>query len=148
MAINLKNYTTVVTAEKSIQSIEKMLVDFGCKNIMKEYSGSMRVLSISFIADVEGQRLPFKLPAQVKECYIWLKKMKPKATEKSLLDQAERITWKILSDWLHIQLSMLETKQADKLQLLLPYLQNSNNTKSFYEKLKENKFKGLLIENP
>ena len=35
--MNLKNYTTEVHATKSIDGIEKLLVEFGASNIMKEY---------------------------------------------------------------------------------------------------------------
>ena len=79
MAINIKNYTTEVAASKSIEGIERLLIDFGATNIMKEYGSGGRITTISFIIVIENMRLPFRLPAKVQEVFVWLKKEIPPA---------------------------------------------------------------------
>lgn len=147
MPVNIKNYTTTVPASKSIANIEKLLVQFGSKNIMKEYGPAGNVAAISFIIETDGMKLPFKLPAKVQECYVWLKKKRPQSGDKVLLDQAEHIVWKILYEWVHIQLSMLEPKQAEVLELFFPYLHDIQSNTTYYQQLKQNKFKALLPDS-
>lgn len=74
--MSLKNYTTEVPASRSIGYIEQLLVDFGSTNIMKEYGPTGRVAALSFIVEMDGMKLPFRLPAKVQECFTWLRKKK------------------------------------------------------------------------
>lgn len=141
--MNLKNYTTQVNAVKSINMIEKLLVDFGSKNIMKEYGPEGRVSAISFTLDTQGMVLPFRLPAKVQEAYLWLKRKHNSSNAKTLMDQAERIVWKQLYEWVFLQLCMIELEQAEKLELFFPYLKDVQKNETFYQKLKSNGFKQL-----
>jgi hypothetical protein len=147
--MNLKNYTTEVPASRSIEYIEKLLVGFGSTNIMKEYGPTGRVAAISFIVEMDGMKLPFRLPAKVQECYMWLKKQKPnsKTKDQTFLEQAERVVWKQIYEWVHINLSMIELNQAEKLEMFFPYLNDIQKGQTYYEQLKQNKFKNLLIGN-
>jgi hypothetical protein len=144
MAVNLKNYTTEVTSSRSIEAIEKLLVSFGATNIMKEYSPSGKCEAVSFIVEMDGMKLPFRLPAKVKECYVWLRKKKPNSQDKTILEQAERIVWKQIHEWVHLQISMIELQQADKLEIFFPYLYDVSKRETYYEKLKQQSFKALL----
>lgn len=133
MPINLKNYTTEVPASRSIENIEKLLVSFGATNIMKEYSPEQKCAAISFIVEMQGMKLPFRLPVKIDRAYLWLKKQRPKGNDKTLLAQAERMVWKQQYEWLHLQLSMIELEQAEKLELLFPYLYDVQKRETYYE---------------
>lgn len=149
MAIKLKNYTTEVPATRSIENIEKLLVDFGASNIMKEYHDlrplPVRVCtSISFIIEVDNMKLPFKLPANIEAVKNWLKKQKPNSAEKTIAEQANRIAWKQQYEVLHLQLGQIEMNQLEKLEALLPYVYDVESNQTFYTKIKSGGFKGLL----
>jgi len=58
--------------------------------------------------------------------------------------QAERTAWKIVQDWVEVQMSMIQLKQADTIQVFLPYIYNGKKT--FYQSLKEANYRGLLPE--
>jgi hypothetical protein len=141
--MNIKNYTTEVPATRSIEYIERLLINFGASNIMKEVKDA-RVASISFLVTIDGTPFAFKLPANVKACYLWLKEKNPKRKEETNWAQAERIAWKHQHEWLHIQLSSIELSQIEKLQALIPYSYDPHTGKSFYDRMKENKFQNLL----
>lgn len=144
MPINLKNYTTGVPADRSIQSIEKLLVDFGATNIMKEYSPAGKCEAISFLVALGDMKLPFRLPGKVQNVFVWLRKKKKNSKDSLLLQQAERITWKTMHEWTHLQLSLIELDQMEKLEAFLPYIYDMEKRQTFFEKLKETKFKALL----
>lgn len=142
--MNLRNYTTEVPAQRSIENIEKLLVGFGATNIMKEYDQSSKCAAISFIVPMNNMMLPFRLPANMDKVFRWLKKAKPKSSDKILIAQAERIGWKMQHEWVHLQLSLIELEQAEKLELFLPYLYDVQKKETYYQKLKASGFKALL----
>lgn len=141
--MNLKNYTTEVPASRSIDYIERLLVEFGAHNIMKAYTAG-RCTSISFIIDVDGQRMPFKLPANVNRVAKWLQGKKPTLKAETIQAQAERIAWRQQHEILHLQLGQIETTQLDRLQVLFGYLYNAERDVTFYEEAKASGFKGML----
>ena len=141
--MNLKNYTTEVPASRSIEYIERLLVEFGASNINKSYENGS-CTGISFIVKVDGNNVPFRLPAKVKNVFIWLKKKKPNGQDKNLLAQAERIAWKQQYELLHLQLGMIEMDQMEKMEVFLAYVLNVGENRTYYETLKEGKFKALL----
>jgi hypothetical protein len=49
--------------------------------------------------------------------------------------QSERTAWKLIQDWVEVQLSMISLKQADFVQVFLPYVWNGQRT--YYQALKE-----------
>lgn len=147
--MNLKNYTTEVPASRSIDSIERLLVECGATNIMKEYNDmppliGKRCSSISFIIDVDGMKLPFKLPANVEKVSKWLRKKKPNSQLKTVVEQSERIAWKQQFEILHLQLGQVEMNQLEKLEVFFPFLYDINRNETYYQKLKNQKFAGLL----
>ena len=144
MSINLKNYTTEVPAFRSIDNIEKLLASFGATNTMREYSPDTNVAAISFIIEMDGMKLPFRLPAKPENVYRWLKRKKPNSSEKVLREQALRIGWKHQYELLHLQLTSIELEQAEKLEALLPYLYDVQKKETYYEKIKQGGFKALL----
>lgn len=149
MAVKLKNYSTEVPAIRSIENIEKLLVDFGAKNTMKEYAPIKDLpgqfcIAISFIIEIEGMKLPFKLPAKIHNVIKWLKGQRPKSSEKAIAEQAMRIAWKQQHEILHLQLGQIEMDQIEKLEMLFPYLYDIKTNKTYYEQVKAGGFKALM----
>ena len=146
MSINLKNYTSTVPAITSMGRIEQALVKAGATDISKKYEDGI-CKSITFRMMVQLQPLFFQLPAKVDSCYkvLYEEVKRPRPDTKTLIrQQAERTAWKIISDWVEIQLSMILLEQADALQIFLPYVYNPATETTFYNQLKEGGFKTLL----
>ena len=149
--MNLKNYTTEVPASRSIENIEKLLVEFGAFNIMKEYSElpplvGKRCTSLSFIIEIDSNRFPFKLPAKVSNIVSWLRKKKPNSNIKTITEQSERIAWKQQYEILYLQLGQIEMQQMEKMEVFLPYLYDVKRNQTFFEKIKEGGYANNLLE--
>ena len=145
--MTLKNYTSTVPATKSIAHIEAKLISKGANKILKEYEGQ-RVVSIAFILKIDGVEMPFKLPARVKNCETILRanvsSQARQQTLKKIPAQAERTAWKIVLDWVDVQMSMIELAQVDFMEVFLPYLYNSVTQKTYFEMLKTDGLQKLL----
>ena len=61
----LKNYTTSVSAERTVVEIMGILAAKGAKEILTEYDDSNCVSGLSFRVDTPRGRLPFRLPVDV-----------------------------------------------------------------------------------
>jgi hypothetical protein len=146
----MKNYTSSVAPERSITNIESLLVKAKAADINKSYeSGIVTAISFVIFEPSNNSRIAIRLPANVPQVFEALKKiMAPKRGSwdrmrlQRLQEQAARTAWKLMQDWLEVQLSLIEMKQAELLQIFLPYVLAGNN-QTFYQKLKENNFIGL-----
>jgi hypothetical protein len=139
----IKNYTSDVAAVKSVNHIERRLVDNKAKSIMKNYGPDGTLTGIAFIIPTSGQELPFKLPARVDRVEKALLKqvIRPrKETFARIKQQAERTAWKILADWVDIQLAMVELDQTEIAEVFMAYLYNHKKETTFFENWKSNGF--------
>lgn len=148
MPINLKNYTSEVPMATSMGKIERCLVQAGATDISKKYSNEV-CTSITFRMMVNQVPLFFQLPAKIDACFktMWgsmTARGQQQADRKKWMAQAERTAWKIVSDWVEIQLSMIQLEQAEALQVFLPYVYDPIKEQTFFESLKEKNFKALL----
>lgn len=144
--INLKNYTSTAPAITSMGRIEQALVKAGATDISKKYKEGI-CIAITFRMLVNTNPMFFQLPAKVDACFdvLWKEVKRPKPDSKQRTrEQAERTAWKIISDWVEIQLSMILLEQADAMEIFLPYVYNPATEQTFYNQLKEGGFKALL----
>lgn len=117
--MKLKNYTTSTTAEKSISEIERILAEFGATAVMKEYRSDSTVTSLAFKLGDKA----YKLPANIDGVEMVLFKDKRPHHGKNVMvgryQRAYRVAWRILKDWVHVQLSLVASGQAQPEQILL-----------------------------
>ena len=135
----LLNYTTQIDPDRTITEITKMLVKFGAQKIMTDYDGAGHIIALSFIIDVEGQPVGFKLPTYWQPILTIINN-DPKVPGKlKTNEQALRIAWRIIKDWVEAQLAIIEVKMVKPEQVFLPYMMQQNG-KTHYENAVENKF--------
>jgi hypothetical protein len=134
----IKNYTSEVSANRSVLHIEERLVKNKAKKIQKTYSedGQGTLIGIAFLISVDGKDLPFQLPARIDRVETVLREQykRPRSdTFKKIKEQAERTAWKLISDWVDIQMSMVELDQADLVEVFMPYLYDYQKERSFFD---------------
>ena len=126
----IKNYTTDVPVNKTVSEIHLMLADHGAKRILFDYGADNKVKAISFTIDTPSGEQAVKLPANVDRVREVLRQQKnsPKNRNRTQIDdsqeQAERVAWRIVKDWLAAQLAILETEMVTVQQVFLPYFLN------------------------
>jgi hypothetical protein len=130
------NYSTKVPTTRSIQHITVILVKHGASAINQEYNGSGEVTALSFALTLNNQRLSFRLPIDWKAT---LQVMKEDGTPRSYLtpEHAQRVSWRIIKDWVEVQLALAETKMVTIPQVFLPYAVRADG-KTLYQVVAEN----------
>lgn len=144
--MKLKNYTSTTSVERSLEAIDTLLVQAGASHIARSYHDG-KIGAILFQLNVNGQPFSFRLPSNPEAVFRVLMAdiRKPqRGTEERVREQANRTSWAITREWVHVQLSMIQMQQAEALEVFLPYLYDGKNDSTFYSKLKEAGFKQLV----
>ncbi len=116
----IANYSTTVTALKSIGEIQGILVAHGAKHILMDYDNG-EPIGLSFIVQTPYGDTPFRLPANIDKTWAVLNKQRVRSTVPKEL--ASRVAWRILRDWTRAQMAILETEMVSIDQIFLPYMQ-------------------------
>lgn len=134
------NYTTTVDSFKTVSEIEYILMKHKAKSIMKNYDGES-ITGLSFLIDTGFQQVPVRLPVKVDECLKVLQKEKQRGTKniKATKEQAERVAWRILKDWVEAQMALLDIEMVSFEEIFLPYIETQNG-QTVYEVLEQKHF--------
>lgn len=159
----LKNYTSDVPVPTTIMRIESILIKCGVKGIEKQYEDKTgRVLALTFTIDV-GDNRPLRVNLPVREeqvlealwqeyvdgdpltpdgqnvqCYPNVKRK----SRESFREQAQRTAWKLMQDWIEVQMSLILMKQADVREVFLSYIL-VNQKQTVFEVFQESGMKML-----
>jgi hypothetical protein len=119
------NYTTEIAASKTIGEVQSLLVKAGARKIMTDYDDEGNPTTISFlVATLWGDR-GFILPANIESVYKVLVRQynqKKIAARYATKEQASRVGWRIIKDWVEAQLAIIETEMVTLDQVFLPYM--------------------------
>lgn len=137
------NYTTTIAPEKTLTEIQKRLVRIGAQAIMSEFDGSGVMCALSFRINHQGQPVTFRLPARLDSIYRVLANDPKVPMKLKTHEQASRVAWRIIKDWVEAQAAIVEAEQAEVIEVFLPYAQDPNTGNTLYQKLEQSNF-GLL----
>lgn len=134
------NYTTTVDSFKTVSEIEYILMKHKAKSIMKNYDGES-ITGLSFLIDTGSRQIPVRLPVRVDECLEVLKREKARGIKniKATREQAERVAWRILKDWVEAQMALLDIQMVRFEEIFLPYIETQTG-QTIYERLEERQF--------
>jgi len=147
----IKNFSTTISVEKTIAEIEKMLSMYGATRIMKEYDADGNPNKLVFAIMTEFGEMPVKLPLNADKV---LDVFKVQVSDKKLpkrywndMEQAHRVGWRIIKDWLDAQLTLLNIQMVKVHEIFLPYAYDSKHDQTLFQKMEEQGFAGFIEEN-
>jgi len=120
--------------------IEKILVSYGSRSIFKDYNDKKLPIALSFVLSTGA---PVRLPADPEQV---LKIMEKGGVRRGLCtaDQAYRVAWRIIKDWVEAQIALLETGQVKMDQIFLPYIETKSG-KTVYQIYQDQQHKLLAL---
>lgn len=116
------NYRTEISAEKSIGEIQARLAKAGAQAIMSEYEQGV-LSQLSFRISTQHGVMSFRMPANIDGVYKLLQANKKLSGKEKSREQAARVAWRIIKDWIEAQLAIIEADMATLAQVFLPYAQ-------------------------
>src|SRR5689334_22022976 len=94
----LLNYTTKIEVNKTIAEIQTCLVRHGATGLFSEFEEGS-ITALSFKIKVESREISFRLPCDWQPVLQILKK-DPKVPGRFCnKEQAQRVAWRIIKDW-------------------------------------------------
>lgn len=139
------NYTTTIDATKSASECIARLAEHGASAIGMTYADKKPAGLTFRIETVHGMR-QFSLPVNVDGTYKALVRARntggipPRYADR---EQAERVSWRVLKDWLEAQLALIEAGVADMAEVMLPYLNVAPGGVTLYQAYLENEHLAL-----
>ena len=133
------NYTTSIAVEKTAGEIQNKLAKAGAQAVMSEYSEQI-LNAISFRMVCNGVMVSFRLPAQIDRIYVLLQRDGKVPRKLKTREQAARVAWRIIKDWIEAQLAIVEAEQAEMVEVFLPYAQNPSTGQTLFEQISGNQF--------
>lgn len=132
------NYTTKIPAFQTVGEIQGILAKHGAKRMMIEYDAEGEPQSIVFeILTPYGSR-GIRLPSNYNAVFAVLKKQKVKCD----IEQAKKVAWRIVKDWVAAQMAILEAEMVSMDEIFLPYMVDKSG-QTLYENYLNNQ---LLLE--
>lgn len=134
------NYTTAISVDKTTAEIQAKLAKAKAHAIMCEYEDSI-VTHIAFRVSTPHGMMMFRLPANANGVLKAMQRAKLPAS-KCNKEQAQRVAWRIVKDWVEAQLAIIEAEMATMAEVFLPYAQTDTG-ETVYQKLISKGFPAL-----
>ena len=136
----IKNYASEISIER-----------IGAKQISFDYGDDGKVNGVQFVIKANDRFIPVKLPARIEKAQAVLKKQwedgvisHKRGKEQTYgYEQAYRVAWRNILDWVQAQMALLEIGMAKMEEVFLPYMLDKQGA-TFFERMEQ---QGFLLES-
>jgi hypothetical protein len=143
----IKNYTSEKPIDRIFAELQQTLGTHGSKQISYHYGDDGKVHGVTFVIKVGERFLPIKLPARVQNAQALLKQQwdaglisHKRGAEKTYgYEQAYRVAWRNILDWVQAQMALLDIGMAKMEEVFLPYVVNREG-KTLFEYYEQHGF--------
>jgi len=126
--MSLLNYTTNISPDKTCGEISKILSSHGAMKLMTDFDEVNGLVSaISFqIRMADGRLACFRLPSDWRPVLTILQNDKKVPRTKQTQEQAVKVSWRIIKDWVEAQMALVETQMVKAEEVFMPYMVMKN----------------------
>ena len=118
------NYSTSIAALKTAGEVQAKLAKHGASSVSTVYVEGQPV-GIAFTIETQYGPRDFQLPANAAGVEASLKRQRVDRRFQGA-EQAQRVAWRILKDWVEAQLAIIEAGMVTIDEVMLPYMITSN----------------------
>ena len=115
----LLNYSTTVPAHRTVSQITEILAKAGAEQILTKYDNG-RAVGVAFAIQAPHGLANYTLPVDVTAVHqVMRRDAQPRFRTP---EQAERVAWRIMKDWIEAQLAIVACRMVSFDQVMLPYM--------------------------
>ena len=130
------NYTTTISARKTVGEIQEILSENGAKKIMMDYDDNQIPSQITFALKVDDQMILFALPANYEGMLKAMSRDNKIARKYCNRDQAVRVAWRVIKVWIEAQCAIVQSGMVEMAEVFLPYAVTKKGS-TLYKEIKE-----------
>lgn len=134
----IKNYTTSIDSFKTISEIQQILSRRGVQQINIKNDEQGNPVALTFVILWELTPVAFSLPCNFEGIMKAMKNDRKVSRAQCTKEQALRVGWRIIRDWVAAQMAIVEAEACTMAQVFLPYAV-TNNGETVYDKFLNNK---------
>lgn len=108
----LLNYTTTVPVIRTIGTIQSLLVQAGARQIVTDYDHVGNPTGLRFMVSTAFGPRGFVLPVKTDAVHTVLSRDRQVERRFKSPEQAERVAWRIVKDWMEAQLAIIKTQMV------------------------------------
>jgi hypothetical protein len=127
------NYTTTIDVHKTMGEIQEKLAKAGALAISIDYGEGGTPTALTFVVKIRDVLVNFRLPSRHEGVFRRLTLDENVPNRFRTEDQARRVAWRIIKDWVEAQLAIIEAGQAELAEVFLPYAVMPNGRTLFQE---------------
>lgn len=132
------NYTTTIAAAKTVAEIQAILAKAGAEQVIVRYGKDTQPSALVF--ELKGEM--YMLPCRAEAVHKSLNRRGIEARYRTP-EQALRVAWRILKDWVAAQAAIIETQMVNADEVFLPYMILRDN-QTVYDNFREQRAERLL----
>jgi hypothetical protein len=106
------NYTTKIDSYKTITEIQQVLAKKGARKMIVDNNENSLPIALTFTIDWHGAPLAFALPCNFEGVLRSMKKSSKVPRSLCTEEQALRVGWRIIKDWVEAQMAIVESELA------------------------------------
>lgn len=122
------NYTTKIDSYKTITEIQQKLSKAGANKMIIDNSANGLPIALTFCIDWHGSPLAFSLPCNFEGVLKAMRRSSKVPRNLCTDEQALRVGWRIIKDWVEAQLAIVEAELAAMAEVFLPYAVTKSGT--------------------
>lgn len=115
------NYTTKIDAFKTVSEIQKILASKNAQSINVDYDDKGNPVALTFLMFINNQPVNFRLPSNHYGVRRRIEKDSKIPRNLKTDEQALRVSWRIIKDWVESQMALIEAELAELPEIFLPY---------------------------
>lgn len=132
----LPTYTTSIDVNKTLGEIQGMLSRARARSITVDYGADGQPTAVSFVVQTSFGERAFELPANVEA--VWKKltdqyKRGQVQRRFTMREQAARVGWRIVRNWLEAQLAMIDVGMMNLEQVMLAHMLVGPEQRALYD---------------
>jgi len=143
------NYTTTIAVERTVAEIQVMLGKHGASAVAVRYAASVPV-GVSFTMDGIHGPAVYTLPvdaAAMEKLLAQQWRRREIQRRYSSPDQAARVAWRVIKDWLAAQLALVDAQMVSLQTIMLPFMHEGGpETPTIYDRFLESGVKAIEPE--
>ena len=138
----LLNYTTKIPAQRTLSEISVLLAKKGATEIMTMFDSNGQPDGLKWRVKTQNGPTAFAMPVNIDAIFKIMTRNRVHVTNATLRrTQATNTAWRIIKDWVDVQMALLETEMVDLEEIFLPYMLFGDKT--VYQTLQAGEFPAL-----